>query len=150
MSLHELVTLLEAGVSVADTLESQCSASYPADLANGYTVMAAEIQRIKFSDALRLSKIRVPIYMLQLAEAGELVGDLSGSLRKGLSQYEYELNLAKEFRTALAYPSILILFGIGGSYINIRLGSTEVLAHDGKSRKLAFNFGNRVHGGYIF
>ncbi len=113
MSLHELVTLLEAGVSVADTLESQCSASYPADLANGYTVMAAEIQKgSSFSDALRLSKIRVPIYMLQLAEAGELVGDLSGSLRKGLSQYEYELNLAKEFRTALAYPSILILSGL--------------------------------------
>ena len=78
-SLHEMVTLLEAGVSVGDTIESQCLGNYPLDLSKNYEVMASELQKgADFTQALRKSDFSLPNYIYQLSKAGELVGDLSG------------------------------------------------------------------------
>ncbi len=113
MSLHEMVTLLESGVSIVDTIESQASGNYPAELETNYKKMALHIKKGEsFSSALYNSGLDLPEYMFQLCKAGELAGDLPGSLRNGLSQYEYELAIQKEFRNALTYPLILVLSGI--------------------------------------
>ena len=113
VSLHEMVTLLESGVSVAETIESQSLANYPQDLSASYNRMAKEIrQGNSFAAALRLSELKLPEYVYYLAEAGELTGNLAQSLREGVEQFEYEQKLAQEFRTALIYPSVLVASGV--------------------------------------
>jgi len=113
VSLHEMVTLLESGVSIGETIESQSRASYPEDLSRSYQTMSAEIRKgNSFSNALKVSGLKLPDYMLYLAEAGELTGNLAHSLREGVEQFEYEQKLAREFRTALIYPAVLVLSGV--------------------------------------
>ena len=114
VSLHEMVTLLESGVSIGETIESQSNASYPDDLLKNYQVMSAEIRKgSSFSEALKSSGLKLPEYIFYLAEAGELTGNLSQSLREGVEQFEYEQKLAQEFKTALTYPAVLVASGIG-------------------------------------
>lgn len=114
VSLHEMVTLLESGISVAETIESQSLANYPDDLARSYDVMAKEIRKgNSFSDALRTAELKLPEYVDYLAEAGELTGNLAQSLREGVEQFEYEQKLSQEFKTALTYPAVLVASGIG-------------------------------------
>ena len=109
VSLHEMVTLLESGVSIGETIESQSLANYPDDLSHSYNVMATEIRKgNSFSKALHAAGLKLPEYIYYLAEAGELTGNLAQSLREGVEQYEYEQKLAQEFRTALAYPAVLV------------------------------------------
>ena len=113
VSLHEMVTLLESGVSIGETIESQSHANYPDDLSRSYNLMATEIRKgNSFSNALRESGLKLPIYLYYLAEAGEMTGNLAQSLREGVHQFEYEQQLAQEFRTALTYPAILVASGI--------------------------------------
>lgn len=113
MSLHEMTTLLESGVSIGETIDSQSHASYPADLLKSYQVMAGEIRKgASFSDALRTSALTLPEYIHQLAKAGEMTGNLASSLREAVNQFEYDQKLAREFRNALVYPSILVMSGI--------------------------------------
>ena len=113
VSMHEMVTLLESGVSIGETIESQSHANYPEDLSRSYNLMATEIRKGKsFANALRQSGLSLPIYLYYLAEAGEMTGNLAQSLREGVQQFEYEQELAEEFRTALTYPSVLVASGI--------------------------------------
>ena len=113
VSLHEMVTLLESGVSIGETIESQSHANYPDDLSRSYNLMATEIRKgNSFANALRKSGLKLPIYLYYLAEAGEMTGNLAQSLREGVQQFEYEHQLAQEFRTALTYPSVLVATGI--------------------------------------
>jgi general secretion pathway protein F len=114
VSLHEMVTLLESGVSIGETIESQSLAHYPDDLAASYKVMAAEIRKgNSFSEALKLSGLKLPDYVFYLAEAGEMTGQLASSLREGVEQFEYDQQVAREFKTALTYPAVLVLAGFG-------------------------------------
>ena len=114
VSLHEMVTLLESGVSVGETIESQSHANYPDDLSESYNRMAVEIRKgNSFAEALAASGLKLPEYIVYLAEAGELTGNLAQSLREGVQQFEYEQKLAQEFRTALTYPAVLVASGIG-------------------------------------
>ena len=112
-SFHEMVTLLEAGVSISDTIESQCLASYPADLSESYNKVAQEIRKgDSFASALEKSGLNLPSYLYQFAKAGEMTGDLAKSLRNGLNQFEYELSLRRDFKSTLTYPAILVTSGI--------------------------------------
>ncbi len=112
-SLHELVTLLEADVNLDDALESMRESNYPRDLSDGFKRIASEVKKGgSFSFALSSSGISLPNYLIQMAKAGEFTGSLAESLRKGLDQYEYELGLARDFKTALTYPIILIFSGL--------------------------------------
>ena len=114
MSLHEMVTLLESGVNIADTIESQTMANYPRDLSSSYQTMAKEVRKgNSFSKSLESAELYLPEYIYYLAEAGELTGNLAGSLRQGVEQFEYEQKLSHEFRSALIYPLILLLSGVG-------------------------------------
>ena len=114
VSLHEMVTLLESGVSIGETIESQSNANYPDDLLKNYQIMSAEIRKgSSFSEALKSSGLKLPEYIFYLAEAGELTGNLSQSLREGVEQFEYEQKLAQEFKAALIYPAVLVASGIG-------------------------------------
>lgn len=113
MALHQLITLLESGVTLNEAITSLAETQPHPFMARAFTGMATQLQRgAGFAAALRQSGLPLPGYFQQLAEAGELTGHLAEALRGGLSQYQYEQTIAAEFRNALIYPTILIVSGI--------------------------------------
>ncbi len=110
VSFHEMTTLLESGVSIADTLESQSHATYPESLLRQYRQMSVSIRRGQsFAEALAGADFDLPSYFHHLAKAGELTGNLSASLREAVDQFEYELQLSRDLKSALMYPAILVI-----------------------------------------
>lgn len=113
VTLFELVVLLRSGVSIVDAIGSQArSASAPA-LRYGYGQISKALRSGEsFSTAMRESGLPFPEYLLQLASAGEMTGNLAESLSDALDQMQYEHSVVNEIRNALIYPAILVISGI--------------------------------------
>ena len=113
VALHELATLLEAGVALGDAVQAQRRGSHHAVLGEAFSVMVVQLTRGQsFLAALKESALPLPDYVFQLVEAGELSGQLPQALRQAVSQMEYDRKLAQDFRSALTYPAILITAGL--------------------------------------
>ena len=113
ISLFELVILLRSGVPIVDAVSSQARSSATPAIRFQFDKVAKSLQAGEaLSEALRMSELGLPEYLLQLAKAGEMTGNLAESLAGGLEQMEYELGIGNEIRNALIYPSILVLSGI--------------------------------------
>lgn len=112
--LHELATLLSAGVSLIEAVESLAASSHPLFITQAFNSIAGKLrQGISFSLALKESGLPLPWYLFQLVEAGELTGKVDQALRDGVAQFEYETRVNDEMRSAMIYPTILIVSGIG-------------------------------------
>jgi general secretion pathway protein F len=112
--LHELATLLSAGVSLIEAVESLAASSHPLFITQAFSSIAGKLrQGISFSLALKESGLPLPWYLFQLVEAGELTGKVDQALRDGVAQFEYETRVNDEMRSAMIYPTILIVSGIG-------------------------------------
>ena len=113
MSLHEMATLLESGVSVAEVIDAQADSDYPKELSDSYNQLALNIRKgNSFSTAFKEARFKVPDYIHVLSEAGELSGSLGKSLGEGVKQFEFELKMKRELKSALLYPLILVVFGL--------------------------------------
>jgi len=113
MALHELTTLIESDVPLAEAVGSLAGSSHHPAICNSFERMSSQLKRGEgFASALEQAKLDLPWYFGELARAGELTGRLGESLRRGVAQMEYELEMAAELRGALVYPSILILTGL--------------------------------------
>ncbi|HIE00604.1 MAG TPA: type II secretion system F family protein [Thiotrichaceae bacterium] len=111
--LHELATLLESGVPLIEAVESLANSSHHPFITQTFADIATELrQGMAFSVTLQACPLKLPWYVTQLVEAGELTGKLATALRDGVSQMEYEAEMANEMRNAMIYPIILILSGI--------------------------------------
>lgn len=111
--LHELTTLLESGVSLIEAIEALAHSSHPPAITQIFYQMATQLrQGTAFSVALAKSPLKLPWYLLQLVEAGELTGKVATALRDSVSQMEYESRIRNEMRNAMIYPMILIISGI--------------------------------------
>ena len=111
--LHELATLLESGVALIEAVESLANSSHHPFITQTFADIATELrQGMAFSVTLQACPLKLPWYVTQLVEAGELTGKLATALRDGVSQMEYEAEMANEMRNAMIYPIILILSGI--------------------------------------
>ncbi|MCK5524111.1 MAG: type II secretion system F family protein [Thiomargarita sp.] len=111
--LHELATLLESSVALIDAVESLANSSHHPFVTQTFSDMASQLrQGTAFSVALRECPLKLPWYMTQLVEAGELTGQVAMALRDGVAQMEYEARVANEMRNAMIYPVILILSGV--------------------------------------
>jgi len=111
--LHQLTTLLESGVTLNEAVHSLAQALQQPFLRQAFADLAAQLRGgTGFAAALRHSRLALPEYFYQLAEAGELTGKLAEALRGGIVQWQYQLEVANELRNALIYPSILIISGI--------------------------------------
>jgi len=112
--LHELTTLLESDVALIEAVESIAQSSHHPFITQTFADIATELrQGIAFSVTLQASPLKLPWYVTQLVEAGELTGKVAIALRDGLNQMEYETQIANEMRNAMIYPIILIVSGIG-------------------------------------
>jgi general secretion pathway protein F len=113
LALHELTTLLEAGVSLIEAVESLASSHHHPVLVQNFAKIGAQLRQGQtFSQALHESDLRLPWYIAQLAEAGELTGKLGSALRDGVAQMEYDNQIRDEMRNAMIYPTILVFSGI--------------------------------------
>ena len=111
-TFHELATLLESGVPLRDAVEAQANSSHHPQLAGGFrSISSALVRGESFREAVGSSRMKLPSYVYQLIEAGELSGQLAQALRQAVSQMQYDRRVAADMRGALLYPSILVVSG---------------------------------------
>lgn len=116
--LQEFITLLQSGVTLLLALSSLAKSSHHPQLTTAFSSMEKAVSRgDSFSNALRASKLPLPEYFHQLAQAGEATGRLAESLSGGLQQYEYDLKVQSEITSALIYPLVLVGSGFGAVMI---------------------------------
>ena len=113
IGIHELATLLESGVSLSDAVQAQSRGSYHPELTRAFEEISRTLMRgASLLEALRASGLKLPDYLFNLVEAGEMSGRLAQSLRQAVEQMEYDQRVAGDIRNALIYPSVLIFSGI--------------------------------------
>lgn len=111
--LQEFATLVDSGVSLAVALSSLANSSHHPAITAAFARMAKAVRRgDRFPDAFRDSGLELPSYLHQLVEASELTGQLGSALEDGARQFEYDLRVQSELRSALVYPAVLVLSGI--------------------------------------
>ncbi|MDT9001245.1 type II secretion system F family protein [Paucibacter sp. APW11] len=118
IALRELATLLQAGVTLAESVESMASAHAATQLGEAFGSVHSQLRAgTAFSEALRSSALALPEYVYQLSAAGELTGKLAQSLQSAAEQMEYEQRVRKEMVNALVYPCILVLSGLAATLL---------------------------------
>lgn len=114
LALHELSTLLSAGVGLAEAVQAQGrSGHHPRILAAFEAVAVALRQGQPFSQALLDTGLPFPGYVGTLVRSGEKAGQLGRALQDAVAQMEYDESVRTEIRQALTYPIILVLAGMG-------------------------------------
>ena len=84
--LHQLTTLLESGVTLNEAVNSLAQALQQPFLHQALAYLSARLRGgTGFAAALRQSRLALPEYFYQLAEAGELTGKLTEALRGGIA-----------------------------------------------------------------
>ena len=133
--LHQLTMLLRSGVPLDEAVSSLGESQENPFLTRELQELSIKLRRgDAFSAGLRESGLKLPSYIYYLAEAGELTGNLAGALGDGVTQMEYERQIAGELRNALIYPSILIVSGIAAVMLIFTLvvpKFTKLLAKSG-------------------
>jgi len=116
--MRELSTLLRSGVPIAEAVGSLANSSHHPAICQAFEGISRHIrQGGNFADALAQAELRLPWYFHQLTQAGELTGKLAESLADGAKQMEYDQQVASDLRSALVYPSILVVSGIAAIVI---------------------------------
>lgn len=111
--LQELATLLEAGVPLAESIESLGASRAGTQAAGIFNEFLSALRKGEaFSSSLRKSTLSLPAYCHQLVAAGEQTGQLARSIRTAVTQLNYEMRVREEMRNALLYPALLVVSGI--------------------------------------
>jgi general secretion pathway protein F len=114
VAFHELATMLQSGVALAEAVASQArSAHHPRIVAAFSTISTALRRGQSFSDALAGTDLPLPGYFGILVRAGEQSGLLAQALADGVAQLEYDHQVRGEIRQALTYPAVLVAAGLG-------------------------------------
>lgn len=114
LALHELATLLNAGVALADAVDAQQRSSHHPRLMAAFSQIAAALRQGQaFSVSLVNTGLPLPRYVATLIRSGEQSGMLGQALRDVVAQMEYDQTVRAEIRQALTYPAILVCAGVG-------------------------------------
>lgn len=118
LAMQELATLLNAGVSLAEAVDSIHVAHAETAIGGAFSVILNALRRGEtFSTALQAAELPIPAYLVQLAVAGEVTGRLGQSLEAAVAQMIYEDRVKSEMRNALTYPAILVFSGIAATLL---------------------------------
>ena len=110
---YEIATMLRAGVSLKEAVEAQCASQHSEAVMGVFQSLLKQLKSgTAFSAAVRKTSLTVPDYMYHLLESGEMTGRLAAAIEQGVEQMEYDLKVQSDTRSALIYPSILVLSGI--------------------------------------
>lgn len=116
--IRELATLLNAGVSLAEAVESIGQSHGDSAVGQAFLKAHSSLRGGEsFSSALASAPVNFPGYLFQLIAAGEHTGKLAQALRSAADQMEYEQRVKAEMRNALIYPSILVVSGIAATLL---------------------------------
>ncbi len=116
--IRELATLLHAGISLAEAVESIGLTHTDSAVGATFTHVHGKLRSGEsFSQGLKSAPLDWPDYLFQLVTAGEQTGKLAQALESAASQMEYEHRIRSEMRNALIYPSILVLSGISATLL---------------------------------
>ena len=111
--LRELTTLLSAGVTLGDALPSLAEAYAAQALGPALVSLNTHVRGGgRLSEALADARLAMPPYVLALAQAGEASGQLARSLSEAADQMELDRKSAEELRSALIYPTVLVVTGV--------------------------------------
>ncbi len=114
VAFHELATMLQSGVALADAVAAQNRGSHHPQLLTAFEAIGNGLRRGQaFSDALAAAQLPLPSYFLTLVRAGEQAGMLAQAITDGVAQLEYDLQVRGEIRQALTYPAVLVTAGVG-------------------------------------
>jgi len=116
--IRELAILLQAGVSLAEAVESIGQTHTDSSVGETFTYVHGKLRGgEQFSKALQSAQLEWPDYLFQLLAAGEHTGKLALALQSAATQMEYEQRIKSEMRNALIYPSILVFSGIAATLL---------------------------------
>lgn len=116
--IRELATLLNAGVSLAEAVESIGQSHGGSAVGQAFIHAHGRLRGGEsFSQALEAAGVRWPDYLFQLVAAGEHTGKLAHALQSAATQMEYEQRVRAEMRNALIYPSILVISGVAATLL---------------------------------
>jgi len=116
--IQELATLLEAGINLAEAVQSIGETHTSSAMGHSFLKVHAGLRSGEaFSTALRKGTISWPDYLYQLLLAGEQTGKLGQALRNAASQMEYDRKIRQDIRNALIYPIILIISGLAATLL---------------------------------
>lgn len=114
VAFHELATMLQSGVALAEAVASQSRSAHHPRLLEAFESISVALRRGQsFSDALAAVALPLPPYFLTLIRAGEQAGLLAQALADGVAQMEYDDQVRGEIRQALTYPAVLVAAGLG-------------------------------------
>jgi general secretion pathway protein F len=111
--VRELAILLKAGVPLAEAISSMrrthvvSEAGQVAERINNKLISGSSL-----TEAMQQAEVDWPLYLLQLASAGEMTGQLAKALAHGADQMDYQEKIAGEIKSALIYPAVLLSSGI--------------------------------------
>ena len=113
LPFHELATMLDSGVGLAEAVSVQAQSLHHPLIVEAFSRMTNGLQRGQaFSATLEAGGIPLPPYVLQLVKAGEMTGQLGQAITGAVEQMEYEQRMRSDLRNALVYPTILICAGV--------------------------------------
>ena len=116
--VRELATLLHAGISLAEAVESIGQTHTDSAIGPAFAHIHGKLRGGEsFSQGLKSAQIEWPDYLFQLVAAGEHTGKLAHALESAASQMEYEQRIRSEMRNALIYPGILVFSGISATLL---------------------------------
>lgn len=110
--IRQLAVLLNAGLPLAEAIESVSSNSTAGDIPEQISKIRTDLRAgTRFSNALAEHFEGLPPYVVRLAELGEATGNLGPTMMEAADKYEYDLELNSDVRAALAYPFFLVVAG---------------------------------------
>ena len=113
LCIHELATLLNAGISLADAIYNIARGHAGRPLGNALDATYASLRSgARFASALGSSGLELPDYVRELLRAGEETGKLGEALGSASVQLEADATFRRESRNALTYPLVLIVSGL--------------------------------------
>lgn len=113
LCVHELATLLNAGISLADAVYNIARGHAGRPLGHALDATYASLRSgARFAQALGSSGLQLPDYVRELLRAGEETGKLGEALTSASLQLEADATFRRESRNALTYPLVLIVSGL--------------------------------------
>lgn len=116
--IRELAILLQAGVSLAEAVESIGQTHTDSAIGETFAFVHGRLRSGEsFSQGLQSAQLEWPDYLFQLVAAGEHTGKLAQALQSAATQMEYEQRIKSEMRNALIYPGILVFSGVAATLL---------------------------------
>ena len=118
----QLHYLLKRGISLYPALELIYSDNSNKALKKTIrTILEALREGETFSEILHL-RIGIPLFISNMLQIGENEGTLANALEKASQYIERKMDLTNKVKTALAYPTVLVVLALGIlTWINIRI-----------------------------